>query len=149
MAEEGVVVEHGGTSGSTEEEEFANLGQPHDVHHENRLTVKDAVAPSGCCFLGHWFYPSKGTVTVDGVDYQWNSRAHRKLRYMWGPAEKHPDKWHMRINFLGWEPHIVTWWNAWIGEVANTLWVINGMYAVWPEIGGSSSEIIGEYRRLS
>ena len=134
-------MESGGNTGAGADEEFENLASPHTDSY-NRLVVKDAAAPSSCCFVG-WFYPVKATVSVDGVEYQWNSRAHRKFRYMCGPAKMHPKKWHHRINFLGWEPHIVTWWNVWIGEVANTLWVINGIYATWPEVGGSSSTMIG------
>merc|ERR1711907_513449 len=28
--------------------------------------------------------------------------------------------------------HNVTWWNIWIGFIANTLWIINGAFCVWP-----------------
>ena len=144
MAEEQEIelAEVGKGNGKSEKKGFTHYALPHTENHCNHLVVKDLVAPNTCCLPGWYFHPVKGILSIDGVEYEWNSRAHRKLRHLWGPPEKHPEKAKDRIMFLGWEPHIVTWWNVWIGEIANTLWVINGLYATWPEINGNS-EIIG------
>jgi len=116
-----------------DEETVAHLVAPHADDSDTRITVTDATSPWSCCGGSGWWHPTAAVVrTADGVQYLWNSRAHRKLRYPKGPADKHPEKWRHRIKFLGWEPSIVTWWNVWIGVIANTLWVVNGLYATWP-----------------
>ena len=75
----------------------------------------------------------------DGNLYHWNARHHRKMRFL-ALAEGEPEpggetaKGHCSVQFLSWEPHIVSWWISWVGFVANTLWVINGVFATWPGI---------------
>lgn len=105
---------------------LAPFAVPHTAD-DTRLTVSNTRSP------GAWWYPTRAKVIIDGVDYQWNSRAHRKLRHPTGPASKHPAQWWRRIGFLGYEPAIITWWNISIGVIADTLWVVNGVYATWPE----------------
>ena len=102
------------------------------TEHGSRFTVSNARSPSSpplCHNKVKWF-PTHATINVNGTSYEWNSRNHRKLRYVLGP--RHPEKWNHRIVFLGWEPYIVSWYIAWIGTIANTLWVVNGFYATWP-----------------
>lgn len=93
-----------------------------------------------CCF---WFYPTHAEIKTDSRHFAWNSRDHRKLRF---PTSKdkadHP---HFRIIFLGWEPRIISWYIAWIGFIANTLWVVNGVFATWPGLLESKAENISYY----
>lgn len=105
---------------------LAPFAAPHAAN-DTPLAVSETRSP------GFWWYPTQAKVAIDGVDYKWNSRAHRKLRHPAGPASKHPPQWWRRIGFLGYEPAIITWWNIWIGVIANTLWVVNGLYVTWPE----------------
>jgi hypothetical protein len=103
---------------------FANSG--------GEMKVESASAPAG--LFGHKWHPTQGVITIDGKKYDWNARAHRKLRHLWAEqAEEHPAKFLSRVRLVSWEPHIVTWYMIWIGVVANTLWVVNGLYVTWPE----------------
>lgn len=96
------------------------------------MKVLSATAPAA--LFGHKWHPTQAVITIDGKKYHWNARAHRKLRHPWAEqAEEHPLKSLERFRVISWEPHIITWWNIYIGEIANTLWVINGLYATWPE----------------
>jgi hypothetical protein len=101
----------------------------------SRIQVTDAQAPGRC------FHPTVATIEIEGKKYLWNARAHRKLRY---PTSKdrrdHPEKARHRIHLLSFEPHIVSWYICWTGFVANSLWVVNGLYATWPE-AASSGEV--------
>ena len=96
------------------------------------VKVESATAPAA--LFGHKWHPTHAVITIDGKKYDWNARAHRKLRHPWAyEAEEHPAKSRYRFRIISWEPHIVTWYNIYIGEFANTLWVVNGLYATWPE----------------
>jgi hypothetical protein len=106
------------------------------------MKVESATAPAG--FFGHKWHPTQGVILIDGKTYNWNARAHRKLRFLQAEqAEEHPAKLLGRVRIISWEPHIVTWYMIWIGEIANTLWVVNGLYATWPEQAkGERAEMI-------
>jgi hypothetical protein len=84
-----------------------------------------------------FWYPTHGEFTANGEEYKWDSRAHRKMRYPVGKGA-HPEYFHNRIRFLGWEPRNVTWYICWLGVIANTLWVVNGIYATWPDTADNS-----------
>lgn len=111
------------------------------THNRRRIVVSNVQSPGKLCCI-QW-HPTAATFTVDDFSYRWNSRVHRKLRYPQGPQEAHPPKWIHRIRFLGWEPHIVTWYICWVGVIANTLWVVNGLYATWPDAvsSGETAEL--------
>lgn len=128
--------------GNTQTTDVEALLAP-QTHNGRRIDVLSNVQSPGQLGCIQW-HPTAATITVDGVSYKWNSRAHRKLRYPQGTKEAHPPKWIHRIGFLGWEPHIVTWYICWVGVIANTLWVINGVYGTWPDAAssGETAELI-------
>jgi hypothetical protein len=106
------------------------------------MKVEGATAPAALC--GHKWHPTQAVITIDGKNYSWDARAHRKLRHPCAQqADEHPEKFFDRFNLFSWEPHIVTWYNIYIGEIANTLWVVNGLYATWPDQAkGERAEMI-------
>ena len=84
--------------------------------------------------------------------FYWDARTHRKLRYLKAATttstssstQYHPASIGHRLSFWSWEPRIVTWYNLLIGIVANTLWVVNGLYAVWPNQAKNASSARAE-----
>ena len=107
---------------------FDKKGHSFYVHKETRR-APDA----SCCFLLDYWHPTHATVTIDGKRYLYSARAHRKLRFLVPLSKSQPSTHHRRpLRLFCWEPHIVTWYICFIGVIANTLWVINGIYAVWP-----------------
>uniref|UniRef100_A0A7S1UZH3 Uncharacterized protein n=1 Tax=Grammatophora oceanica TaxID=210454 RepID=A0A7S1UZH3_9STRA len=76
--------------------------------------------------------------TETGQTYNWNARNHRKMRFpdeiVDAAADQESSEHCCRMHFFSWEPHIISWWVAWIGFWANTLWVVNGIFATWPEV---------------
>ena len=108
------------------------------------VAFDDMSAP--CCRFFPLFYPTHADITTDNKSgdshkYQWNSRDHRKMRYPLHlvpghqddtTATFHPANFMQRFRLVSYEPFNVTWYICWIGFIANTLWVVNGVYAVWP-----------------
>lgn len=111
------------------------IAAPADNNNNKRFTV------NGKFYLPGFRNPTHGIVEfANGKKYYWNSRQHRKLRHIrevvsnTSREEKKSGRTRRRhcyhTRFLSFEPHIVTWWNVWIGFVANTLWIINGAFCV-------------------
>jgi hypothetical protein len=111
--------------------------------HGNRFALSNVRSPGRlfCCGGSINWHPTHATVdVVDSAErYLWSARAHRKLRYAPALGQQQRHRW----VFLGWEPRIVSWYIAWIGTIANTLWVVNGLYATWP--GAAESGDLAEH----
>lgn len=118
--------------------------QPRTASGET-LNMVTMSAPAGWCGF-HW-HPTHAILSDGEHEYQWNARAHRKMRYPQAAAaeEKHPEKIQQRFRIICWEPKIVTWYICWIGVIANTLWVVNGLYATWPEQAGNADPAMISY----
>ena len=128
-----------------QEQSFKVATTPRTRVGNSIVSVDDVTGPFCCCPTRMWFYPTHAVITTtDEHDaeqsYVWNSRSHRKMRY---PSHiksedsgksHHPIKISHRFHLLSYEPYNVTWYICWIGVIANTLWVVNGLYAVWPEL---------------
>ena len=134
-------------------------GERPRVHGDNDLAVESASSPSAwssCSRCGNrWSSPWHPThaVVVDratGSKFLWNARSHRKLRF---PVSLDPDPHlrhhpriaHQRWHVVSWEPHIVTWYICWVGVIANTLWVVNGLYATWPALARTVDPLLISY----
>lgn len=123
--------------------------------NKDETNANPKAAPDGFTVLSHrglgGFFdrPTHARIQDDetGYIYEWNVRNHRKMRYPEvvpddKSAESPPHPETGRLRFFTWAPNIITWHICWIGFVANTLWVINGLYAVWPEINESNATVI-------
>ena len=115
------------------------------------VAVDDMSGP--CCPFLPRFYPTHATITTgESHKYQWNSRDHRKMRYplhlVQGREDDmnatfhHPVSFMQRFRLVSYEPFNVTWYICWIGFIANTLWVVNGVYAVWPTANAAFNNYI-------
>ena len=121
----------------------SNAPRTADNDPRSTITLNQARAPTSWRW-GHpinW-YPTHATITVDGVSYQWDARSHRKLRYPAGRVQDrvHPNTCWGRVRFLGWEPRIATWYICIVNLFANTLWVLNGIFATWPHVVATSEK---------
>lgn len=144
-------IEKGSAENASKIEQFFNEGvKPQTRTGTSVTSVEHPKTPARlCCFLK--FYPTKAIITImdkngKKAQYLWNSRDHRKMRFPLSLDQvdkkeqnlitnlHHPKDFFQRFHLLSWQPHNVTWYNCWIGGIANTLWVINGVYAVWPEL---------------
>mmetsp|Transcript_22216 Transcript_22216/g.47784 ORF Transcript_22216/g.47784 Transcript_22216/m.47784 type:complete len:471 (+) Transcript_22216:84-1496(+) len=113
------------------------------------VAVEKATGPAPLCRCLE-FYPTRAVITAHDQEgkrkgggehsrYAWSARDHRKMRFPThihhdAASNRHPDGVRRRLRILSWEPHNVTWWNCFVGMVGNTLWVVNGAYAVWPDL---------------
>mmetsp|Transcript_15735 Transcript_15735/g.43410 ORF Transcript_15735/g.43410 Transcript_15735/m.43410 type:complete len:565 (+) Transcript_15735:62-1756(+) len=105
---------------------------PGQVIHQQK---KGAPGNLLCCCFGHSWHATHTTLTLrDGTQYQYNARSHRKMRFLVAVDHDIKAKDTPPFRFFCWEPQIVTWYICWIGVIANSLWVINGVFAVWPEL---------------
>lgn len=123
-----------GTAGSDTSLDIEEVAKPRVATGE-KIVIEDTSAPNGLCGCLKW-HPTQAVVTVDGKKHNWNARNHRKLRFPEAadePETCHPSGFFGGFRLFCWEPLIVTWYICWIGVIANTLWVVNGVYAVWPE----------------
>jgi hypothetical protein len=125
---------------------FGAGGEP--LHAPDEAT--SAPRSLSLCGRSPW-HPTHAVLTnkVTGSNYVWNSRAHRKLRFpesaLGGDGTHHPRHACQRLRLASWEPHIVTWYNCWIGIVANTMWVVNGLYATWPDQASTADPTLISY----
>jgi len=75
-----------------------------------------------------------------GKVYQWNSRAHRKMRYAWHHDKTTPQpSSHLRLWCC--EPHLVSWWNVISNMTSNVFWILNGTYNLFPWISSNSAQV--------
>ena len=86
--------------------------------------------------------PTHARILVGSTTYDWNGRQHRKLRFpkkaatttRKGSGEEAATDEKAGVFLLWcWEPRVITWYSCWIGIIANTLWVANGVAATWPD----------------
>ena len=120
--------------------------EDHTTSTTPSLMVQADSARAPASLLCHTWHPTQAVLrTKDGADgeegavtFHWDARAHRKLRFVQAVGDDAAKKYHplslwKRLSLWSWEPRIITWYNLLIGIVANTLWVVNGVYATWPE----------------
>jgi hypothetical protein len=116
-----------------------------------RVPVEATSSPGPIFGLCPPWYPTHAVLTdvETGSRYAWSSRAHRKLRYPESLAGRggrhHPGRLCQRLRLLSFEPRAVTWRNCWVGIVANTLWVVNGLYATWPRRAAAADPALISY----
>jgi len=86
-----------------------------------------------------WMHPTRAIVQDQetGEVYEWNSRAHRRMRTMWF-ANQDQQRPRQKIRFFRVEPHLISWWVTVSNMAAATWWVINGTFGLWP--GATSSD---------
>jgi len=97
----------------------------------DRFEVLDFFSP----FKG--LHPTSATLRdkETGLIYEWNSRAHRRLRQValqGDTSEANSSSTCPRFRLFCWEPHIVSWWVIVTNMIANIFWTISGVFATWP-----------------
>lgn len=101
-----------------------------------KLRVLSTHSPKG---LGH-FHPTQAVLQdlTTGELYVWNSRAHRKLRYLQNQEDTR--KKHHFPRLWCFEPYIVTWWMNITNIIANIFWTTSGVYATWPFLAKNNAD---------
>lgn len=111
------------------------------------VTTLESLPPSRFNVLGTWspapcLHPTEATIQDNqtGKIYHWNSRAHRKMRFLWSKDEAEQGA---RTGLKLWccEPHLVSWWNVISNMTANVFWVLNGTYNLFPYISPNSAQV--------
>ena len=114
--------------------------EPH-TDSGNIMSINKKTTPAS--LFCHEWHPTHVELTIGTKKYLWNSRSHRKMRLPESlDREAHPTEIKQRLRFLSWEPKIISWHICWIGFIANTLWVVNGIYATWPDASNTDPVMI-------
>ena len=110
--------------------------EPH-TESGNKMSINKKTTPTS--LFCHEWHPTHVEIKVGTKKYLWNSRSHRKIRLPESlDRDVHPSEIKHRLRLLSWEPKIISWHICWIGFIANTMWVVNGIYATWPDAASNT-----------